>query len=76
MTKEELAEDLMARFTQHKHKYNTLVKWDSLKLTPKRIVQIATTLGGKAVSCIVKNYCRDYKYWNHGMPDLILWSEK
>jgi len=20
------------------------------------------------------NYCKDYKYWNHGMPDLILWD--
>lgn len=20
------------------------------------------------------NYCRDYKNWNHGCPDLILWN--
>jgi hypothetical protein len=24
---------------------------------------------------ILSNYCKDYKYWNHGMPDLILWSQ-
>ena len=23
---------------------------------------------------MLENYCKDYKYWNHGMPDLILWD--
>ena len=24
---------------------------------------------------ILKNYAIDYKNWNHGMPDLILWNK-
>ena len=23
---------------------------------------------------MLENYSKDYKYWNHGMPDLILWD--
>jgi hypothetical protein len=25
---------------------------------------------------MMSNYCKDFKYWNHGMPDLILWDTK
>jgi hypothetical protein len=25
---------------------------------------------------MMSNYCKDFKYWNHGMPDLILWDAK
>ena len=76
MSKDELAEEINSKWNQHKHKYNALVRWDSVKLTLKRLVQIATTLGARAVSKIVSNYCKDFKYWNHGMPDLILWHEE
>ncbi len=24
----------------------------------------------------MENYCKDFKYWNHGMPDLILWESQ
>ena len=75
MDKERLAQEINAKYALHKHKYNALVRWDSLKLTQKRLVEIATALGGHAVSKILENYCKDYKYWNHGMPDLILWKE-
>ena len=27
------------------------------------------------MSLILKNYAVDYKNWNHGMPDLILWNK-
>ena len=33
-------------------------------------------MGAPAVSKILYNYCKDYKYWNHGMPDLIVWSDE
>jgi len=33
-------------------------------------------LGGDKVSAILKNYTVSYKFWNHGMADLILWNVK
>ena len=33
MSKEELGEEINLKYTLHKHKYNALVRWDSLKLT-------------------------------------------
>ena len=74
MTRDELFDEIISKYTLHKHKYNAFVKWDSVKLTQKRLAEIATTLGASAVSALLSNYCKDYKYWNHGMPDLILWS--
>ena len=76
MSKEELEAEINSKYNLHRNKYNSFVRWDSLKLTPKRLVQIATTLGARAISMIIRNYCIDFKYWNHGMPDLILWSEE
>jgi hypothetical protein len=61
-------------YDKHKGKYNGLVNWDSLKLTGKRLGEIAGVLGSKNLSKIMTNYATDYKHWNHGMPDLILWN--
>ena len=74
MTADELKDEISAKYDMHKHKYNALVRWDSLKLTQRRLGQICAALGAHAVSRIVMNYCKDFKYWNHGMPDLVLWS--
>ena len=52
------------------------MNWDSLKLTQKRLSEIGSILGGQCLSKILGNYARDYKYWNHGMPDLILWCKE
>ena len=76
MSGEELANEIATKWKLHNHKYNSLVRWDSIKLTQKRLSEIAMCLGGHAVSCIMANYCKDFKYWNHGMPDLILWCTK
>ena len=37
--------------------------------------EIGGILGGFRLSKILSNYAKDYKYWNHGMPDLILWCK-
>ena len=60
----------------HRNKHNVLVSWDSVKLTAKRLGEIGSILGGERLSKIMKNYAIDYKFWNHGMPDLILWSRE
>ena len=47
-----------------------------MRLTPKRLGEISAIIGGPALSKLLRNYCMDYKYWNHGMPDLILWNRE
>ena len=74
MSKEDLESEVDTKFNLHKNKYNAFVNWDSIRLTPKRLGEIASIIGGKGLSKILKNYCIDYKFWNHGMPDLILWN--
>ena len=37
MTKDELEDEINRSFAKHKLKYNSLVNWDSLKLTQKRL---------------------------------------
>jgi hypothetical protein len=74
MDRERLAEEITEKYNRHKNKYNALVNWDSTRLTLKRLNEIGTILGGRRLSRILGNYSRDFKYWAHGMPDLILWS--
>ena len=74
MSKEDLDKEINSQYNLHKNKYNAFVQWESVRLTPKRLSEIASIIGGKGLSKILENYCIDYKYWNHGMPDLILWS--
>ena len=74
MSKEELDNEITTKHNLHKNKYNSFVNWDSVRLTPKRLSEITSIIGGKGVSKILENYAVDYKYWNHGMPDLILWN--
>ena len=75
MSTDELKAEIAAKYNLHKNKYNALVNWDSTRLTQKRLVEIGSILGGQRISKILENYCKDFKYWNHGMPDLILWSQ-
>jgi Fanconi-associated nuclease 1 len=63
-------------YETNKNKFNTLISWDSLRLNKKRLMEIGVVIGGNRLSKIIGNYCRDYKFWNHGMPDLILWDSK
>ena len=58
------------------NRFNNLVKWDSLRLHKKRLKELANLLGGVRMEAIVRNYTIDYKFWNHGMPDLIVWNPK
>jgi hypothetical protein len=58
------------------NKFNDFVNWNSSRLTLKKLQQIASLLGGKQLAAILKNYTKQYKFWNHGMPDLILWNAK
>jgi hypothetical protein len=51
------------------------VHWDAVKLNKKRLGEIGSVIGGVRLSKILRNYCVDYKHWNHGMPDLILWCK-
>ena len=66
----------MKRYDFAKGKHNVLVSWDSIRLNQKRLSDIASIIGGERLSKILGNYARDYKYWNHGMPDLILWCKE
>ena len=50
------------------------MNWNSIRLNKKRLKEIASILGGVKISAIIKNYTIDYKFWNHGMADLILWD--
>ena len=61
-------------YEDHKGKQNGFVSWQSPKLSKRRLIEIAKVLGGKRLSKILENYAKDYKYWNHGMADLVLWS--
>ena len=45
-----------------------------MEFTKERLGTVARLLGGKRLSAIMGNYCRDYKQWNHGMADLVLWN--
>lgn len=73
---DQLESEINSRYEQHKNKHNVLVAWDSVKLTGKRLAEIGSILGGNKLSKIMLNYAIDYKFWNHGMPDLILWSKE
>lgn len=37
---------------------------------------MSTILGGRRLAAILHNYAKDYKAWNHGMPDLVLWNKE
>lgn len=74
MDGQQLKQEINTLWERNRNKFNAHVNWDSVRLSMKRLGQIVEILGGKAVSKICENYCKDYKYWNHGMPDLILWS--
>mgnify|MGYP003695044067 CR=1 FL=1 len=71
-----LADEINRLYDENKNKYNFLINWDAVKMNQKRLVDIAGIIGGKKVSKILFNYSKDYKYWNHGMPDLILWDKE
>ncbi len=51
------------------------MNWNSIRLNKRRLKEIASILGGIKISAIIKNYTIDYKFWNHGMADLILWDQ-
>ena len=55
-------------------KLNRFVNWHAIKLNKRKLSEISEILGGKRLAAILINYARDYKFWNHGMPDLILWD--
>jgi len=55
-------------------KLNRFVNWHAIKLNKRKLAEISEILSGKHISSILTNYARDYKFWNHGMPDLILWD--
>lgn len=74
MSEKALCEQLSQSYDGNRNKFNFFVSWDSLRLTKKRLCEIASIVGGKRLSLLMSNYCKDYKYWNHGMPDLILWD--
>ena len=75
MSQDKLFKEITKSFELHKNKYNSLVQWDSLKLSCKRLAEIGSIIGGNRLSKLLRNYCIDYKYWNHGMPDLVLWCK-
>ena len=74
MTPKSLSSEIDLAYESNKNKYNNLVSWDSLRLSKRRLCEIASILGGKRLSAMLRNYATDYKSWNHGMPDLILWD--
>ena len=69
-----MGQELDKLYETNKNKYNSLVSWDSLRLNKRRLIEIGQVIGGLRLSRLIRNYCIDYKYWNHGMPDLILWD--
>ena len=50
------------------------MRWDAVRLGKDRLVTLSKLLGGLRIAKILEKYARDYKFWNHGMPDLLLWS--
>eukprot|EP00347_Sterkiella_histriomuscorum_P004973 403358381 len=76
MNKLQLTEDISKLYEANKNKFNQFINWDSLRLNKRRLIEIAQVIGGLRLSRILSNYCKDYKHWNHGMPDLILWDAK
>jgi Fanconi-associated nuclease 1 len=75
-TPEQLQNEIAESWQKNVNKFNTLVNWNSMRLNVHRLKEIAGILGGKRLSLLVKNYTVDYKFWHHGMPDLILWDSK
>ena len=52
------------------------MNWSSLRLTCAKLQQLGYVLGGQKTAAILRNYTVSYKFWNHGMADLILWNVK
>jgi hypothetical protein len=74
MNNTQLLKALNQSYEQNENKFNRFVSWDSLRLTKRRLGEIAVIFGGKRLAAIMINYCKDFKFWNHGMADLILWD--
>ena len=72
----DLVNSISESYDLNKGKFNGFVSWDSIRLSKKRLCEISSIIGGKRLALVMSNYCKDYKYWNHGMPDLILWDAK
>jgi len=67
---------MKAVFDAHSNKLNQMVNWEQPRVELGELTQIASIIGGRRLSVIMRNYAMDYKFWNHGMPDLILWNEE
>ena len=74
MDYEEIREEVERSWERNLNKFNSLVDWSSLRLHKRRLQEIAGIIQGARMAKILKNYAEDYKFWNHGMPDLILWD--
>ena len=75
MDGEQLKQEVEDQWRLNCNKFNGFVRWDSTRLTLNKIKQIASLLGGERLAAILSNYTQSYKFWNHGMPDLILWNK-
>ncbi|CAI2371364.1 unnamed protein product [Moneuplotes crassus] len=74
MTPEELRDEIEILWETHKYKHNCAISWDSISFSKEKLKDIIPCMGGDILAKIVKKYCYDYKNWNHGMPDLLLWN--
>jgi len=71
-----IEEEIEKSWSLNVNKFNHFINWSSVRLNKKRIKEIASIIGGRKLAALLKNYTIDYKFWNHGMPDLILWNPK
>ena len=76
MSPEEISEEVRILWETHKYKHNWAINWDSINFSQKKLMDITACMGGEVIARILKKYCYDYKNWNHGMPDLLLWNSK
>ena len=74
MKSEEIQFELDKVWKNNCNKFNDFVNWSSTRLTINKLKLISSLLGGEKLAAILKNYTVSYKFWNHGMPDLILWN--
>ena len=74
MSKQNIKSYISTSWDTNFNKFNSWINWSSVRLNKERLTDIASILGGYRLGVIMQNYAENYKYWNHGMPDLILWN--
>jgi fanconi-associated nuclease 1 len=76
MTSEELRKEIETKWDANQYTHNWAINWDSVSYSKKKLMDVVYWIGGKILRKILVKYWKDYKNWNHGMPDLLLWNKE